>query len=227
MLVHFLECLCLSIREHLQKNFHCHRLLDSIRYPCRLYGVSSYVEYLVSMNSIILLDMQKHSPWNCSNNSCLKFACKAQNLLLVIPSIIDSQYDLLSTPTGTATLRRIIWQRLFLSSLHWLHFFGNILFDGQTASRKYDPTVCWLIWSVAVILTFFDVQITFFPLLAFAGNILYFAWLNSASCSWRFLIFCCCASITPAKDGSMLTLLNGAPDEYEDPFKDVECVAVS
>ncbi len=106
-------------------------------------------------------------------------------------------------------------------------FFGNILFDGQTASRKYDPTVCWLIWSVAVILTFFDIQITFFPLLAFAGNILYFAWLTLASCSWRFLIFCCCASITPAKDGSMLTLLNGAPDEYEDPLKDVECVAVS
>jgi hypothetical protein len=25
----------------------------------------------------------------------------------------------------------------------------------------------------------------------------------------------------------MLTLLNGAPDEYEDPLKDVECVAVS
>ncbi len=50
-------------------------------------------------------------------------------------------------------------------------------------------------WSVAVILIFFDVLKTFFPLLAFAGNVLYRTWLNSSSSSWSCLICCFCSSI--------------------------------
>ncbi len=52
-------------------------------------------------------------------------------------------------------------------------------------------------WSVGVVLTFFDDLKTFFPLLAFAGNILYRTRLNSASSSWSCLICCVCSSIIP------------------------------
>ncbi len=44
--------------------------------------------------------------------------------------------------------------------------------------------------SVTVILIFFDVLKTFFPLLAFLGNVLYRTWLNSASSSLSSLICC-------------------------------------
>ncbi len=166
-------------------------------------------------------------PWNCSNNSCSKFARNAQKILFVNPNIIDSQYDFPSTPTGMATFCSIIWHKLFLSSPYLLHFVGRILFDGQMASRKYDATACWLIWSVAVKLFLFDVRTTFLPPLAFAGNVLYLTRLNSASCSWRSLIFWCCSSITPAFDESNWTFLNGDTAEYEDLLNDVVCMDVS
>ncbi len=64
-------------------------------------------------------------------------------------------------------------------------------------------------WSVAVILTFFDVIKTFFPLLAFAGNVLYQTQLNSASSSWTCLICCFCSSIIPTYCVSTLTFRKG------------------
>ncbi len=125
-----------------------------------------------------------------------------------------------------ATFRSIIWHKLFLFSLHLLHFVGRILFEGQMASLKYNITACWLIRSVTVKLTVFEVQTTFLLLFAFADNVLYLTQLNSASCSWRCLIFCCCSSITPAFDGLKWTLLNGAA-KYKDPLDDDVCVVVS
>ncbi len=53
--------------------------------------------------------------------------------------------------------------------------------------QKKQPA-CWFMWSVAVILILFDNLKTFFPLLAFAGNVLYQTRLNSASYSWSCLI---------------------------------------
>ena len=41
-------------------------------------------------------------PWNCADNSCLKFARNTQNFLFVIPNIIDSQYDFPLTLAGMA-----------------------------------------------------------------------------------------------------------------------------
>ncbi len=52
-------------------------------------------------------------------------------------------------------------------------------------------------WSVGVILTFFDDLKIFSPLLAFAGNVLYWTQLNLASSSWSCLICCFCSSIIP------------------------------
>ncbi len=52
-------------------------------------------------------------------------------------------------------------------------------------------------WSVAVILIFFDVLKTFFPLLAFHGNVPYQTRLNSDSSSLSSLICCFCSSIIP------------------------------
>ncbi len=64
-------------------------------------------------------------------------------------------------------------------------------------------------WSVAVILIFFDVLKTFFPLLAFPGNVLYRTRLNSASSS-RSCLFCCfCSSIIPTYCVSTLTFHKG------------------
>ncbi len=166
-------------------------------------------------------------PWNCSNNSCLKFARNAQNLPFVNLYIIDYLYDFPSTSTGMTTFRSIVWHKLFLSSIHLLHFVGKILFKDQMASHKYEAMACWLIWFVAVKLTLFKVWTTFLPLLALAGNVLYLTRLNSARCSWRCLIFCCCFSITPTFDGSKWTLLNGAPAKYEDPLDDDACVDIS
>ncbi len=62
-------------------------------------------------------------------------------------------------------------------------------------------------WSVAVILIFFDALKTFFALLAFPGNVLYRTWLNSGSSSWSCLIFCFCFSIIPTYCVSTLTFL--------------------
>ncbi len=64
-------------------------------------------------------------------------------------------------------------------------------------------------WSVAVILIFFDVLKTFFPLLAFPGNVLYWTQLNSASSSWSSLIYCFCSSIIPTYCVSTLTFCKG------------------
>ncbi len=62
-------------------------------------------------------------------------------------------------------------------------------------------------WSVAVILIFLDVLKTFFPLLAFPGNVLYWTQLNSASSSLSCLICCFCSSIIPTYCVSTLTFL--------------------
>ncbi len=64
-------------------------------------------------------------------------------------------------------------------------------------------------WSVAAILIFFDVLKTFFPLLVFAGNVLYQTLLNSASSSWSGLICCFCSSIIPTYCVSTLTFRTG------------------
>ncbi len=64
-------------------------------------------------------------------------------------------------------------------------------------------------WSVGVILTFFDGIKTFLPLLAFAGNVPYWTWLNSASSSWSCLICCFCSSIIPTYCVSTLTFCKG------------------
>ncbi len=64
-------------------------------------------------------------------------------------------------------------------------------------------------WSVGVILTFFDDLKTIYPLLAFAGNVLYWTQLNSASSSWSYLICCFCFSIIPTYCESTLTYCKG------------------
>ncbi len=84
-----------------------------------------------------------------------KICLQCAEFLFVNLNIIDSQYDFPSTLTGMANFCSIIWLKLFLSSLHLLHFVGRILFDGQMASRKCDTTACWLIWSVIVKLFLF------------------------------------------------------------------------
>ena len=63
--------------------------------------------------------------------------------------------------------------------------------------------------SVAVILVLFDVLKTFFPLLAFPGNVLYQTRLNSASFSLSSLICCFCSSIIPTYCVSTLTFCKG------------------
>ncbi len=63
--------------------------------------------------------------------------------------------------------------------------------------------------SVGVILTFFDNLKTFLPLLAFAGNVLYWTWLNSASSSWSCWICCFCSSIIPKYCVSTLEFCKG------------------
>ncbi len=64
-------------------------------------------------------------------------------------------------------------------------------------------------WSVAVILIFFDVLKTFSPLLAFSGNVLHQTRLNSASSSWSSLTCCFCSSIIPTYCVSTLTFCKG------------------
>ncbi len=69
--------------------------------------------------------------------------------------------------------------------------------------------VCWLIWSIVVILTFFAVCMTFFPRLEFTGNVLYHTQLKSESWSVRNWICFCCSSINVLNDAPMLTFCNG------------------
>ncbi len=64
-------------------------------------------------------------------------------------------------------------------------------------------------WSVAVMLIFFDVLKTFFPLLAFAGNVQYWTQLNPASSSLSSLICCFCSSIILTYCVSTLTFRKG------------------
>ncbi len=64
-------------------------------------------------------------------------------------------------------------------------------------------------WPVAVILIFFDVLKTFFPLLVFPGNVLYQTRLNSASSSLSSFICCFCSSIIPTYCVSTLTFRKG------------------
>jgi hypothetical protein len=64
-------------------------------------------------------------------------------------------------------------------------------------------------WSVAVILIFFDVLKIFFPLLAFPDNVLYQTQFNSASSSRSSLICCFCSSIIPTYCVSTLTFRKG------------------
>ncbi len=52
-------------------------------------------------------------------------------------------------------------------------------------------------WSIGVIVTFFDDLKTFLTLLAIAGNVLYQTQLNSASSSWSCLTCCFCFLIYP------------------------------
>jgi hypothetical protein len=88
-------------------------------------------------------------------------------------------------------------------------------------------------WSVAVILIFFDVLKTFFPLLAFPGNFLYRTRLNSASSSLSFLICCFCSSIIPTYCVSTLTFHKGGAMSQSvetadaDADKDVDVVLES
>ena len=90
-------------------------------------------------------------------------------------------------------------------------------------------------WSVAVILIFFDVLKTFFPLLAFPGNVLYWTRLNSASSSLSSLICCFCSSIIPTYCVSTLTFHKGGAmsqsadtaDADADAEKDVDVVLES
>ena len=64
-------------------------------------------------------------------------------------------------------------------------------------------------WSVAVILIIFNVLKTFFPLLAFLGNVLYQTRLNSASYSLSSLICSFCSSIIPTYCVPALTFRKG------------------
>ncbi len=64
-------------------------------------------------------------------------------------------------------------------------------------------------WSVGVIVTFFDDLKTFFPLLAFAGNVLYQTQMNSDKSSWSCLVCCFCSSIIPTYCVSTLTFRKG------------------
>ncbi len=88
-------------------------------------------------------------------------------------------------------------------------------------------------WSVAVILIFFDVLKTFFPLLAFPGNVPYRTQLNSASSSLSSLICYFCSSVIPTycvstltffKDGAMLQTADTADADAD---KDVDVVLES
>ncbi len=60
-------------------------------------------------------------------------------------------------------------------------------------------------WSIGVILIFFDNLKTFLTLLAVAGNVLYQTQLNSASSSQSCLICCFCSSFIPTYCVSTLT----------------------
>ncbi len=71
-------------------------------------------------------------PWNCSNNSCLKFARNAQIFSFVNPNIIDSQYDFPSTPIGMATFCSIIW-----------HTRSNIGKKGHRGLAEFSY-FCWI-----------------------------------------------------------------------------------
>ncbi len=74
------------------------------------------------------------------------------------------------TPSMTFHQHQQVWQPFVVSfdsnyfnpSSIYSIFVGTILFDGQMASRKYDATASWLIWSVAVKLFLFKVRTTCF-----------------------------------------------------------------
>ncbi len=126
----------------------------------------------------------------------------------------------------------IIWHKHLLSSLHLLQLFGSILFPGQMAYLTFVATACWFMWSIGVILTFFDDLKTFLTLLAIAGNVLYQTQLNSASSSWSSLIYCFCSSFIPTycvstltfrKDGAMSQSADTA-DADADADEDVDVV---
>ncbi len=85
----------------------------------------------------------------------------------------------------------------------------SIMRVNYTSTPFLEATACWFMWSVAVILIFFDVLKTFFPLLAFPGNVLYWTRLNSASSSWSSLICYFCSWIIPAYCVSTLTFHKG------------------
>ena len=91
-------------------------------------------------------------------------------------------------------------------------------------------------WSIGVILTFFDDLKTFLPLFAFAGNVLYQTQLNLASSSRSCLICCfcslfiptyCVSTLTFCKDGAMSqsadTDANADADEDVDVVLDSLC----
>ncbi len=117
--------------------------------------------------------------WNFSNNFCSKFAFREQNLSFVNPSSITSLCDFSSTPRGNATF-------LFSSDTNFFHH-PSIYSDALVAF--YLPAKWLLVHKKQLLadlpgplgsaLTFFNDCTTFFPLLAFAGNVLYPMWLNS------------------------------------------------
>ncbi len=83
--------------------------------------------------------------------------------------------------------------------------------------------VCWLIWSVVVILTFFTVCMTFFPRLEFTGNVLYCTQMKSESWSVRNWIYFFCSLINVLNDAPTLTFRNGGITSQlpENPLSDL------
>ncbi len=77
-------------------------------------------------------------------------------------------------------------------------------YSSSLMSSKHSPPCLWSIW---VILTFFDDLKTFLTLLAIAGNVQYQTKFNSASSSWSYLICCFCSSFIPTYCVSTLTFL--------------------
>ncbi len=165
-------------------------------------------------------------PWNCSNNSCLKFARNAQKYCLWIPISL--------TPSLTFHQHRQVWQPFLVSfdtNYFYLPSIYSILSIESCLMAKWLPVNTTLLldeYSGLLLssLPFSKFEQHFFPCLHLLA-LFYLTQLNSASCSWRCLIFCCCSSITPAFDGSNWTLLNGAPAKCEDPLDDDVCMDVS
>ncbi len=139
-------------------------------------------------------------------NSCLKFALREQNLSFVNPRTsmtfhphpgVTLTFSVSSDTTffcHPSIYSNFLEASCFLAK--WLPVHGQQQFaDFSGPLGSNSPSSIFVKYSP--------------PPLVFAGNILYWTQLNSASCSWRCLIFCCCSSITPIYCVSTLIFCKG------------------